>query len=93
MPINPRNIIRHELIGLDCRVLKSRNAGQEGIIGTVVDETRNTLVIGCEKKALKIAKSGAELVFALPDGKRAKVSGTLLVARPENRIRLKMRKW
>lgn len=91
--ITPRNIIRHELIGLECSVLKSMNRKQEWIMGTVVDETRNTLVIMKNEKPLKVAKDGAEFVFTLPDGKKAKVSGTLLVARPENRIKMKLRKW
>ncbi len=91
--INPRNIARHELIGLRCAVAKSRNKNQEGLSGIVADETRNTIVIIEEGKAAKIAKSEAEFVFALPDGKKVKIEGSMLVARPENRIKMKMRKW
>ncbi|MFZ3078031.1 MAG: ribonuclease P protein component 1 [Candidatus Aenigmatarchaeota archaeon] len=93
MPITPRNVLRHELIGLECAVLKSGNAKQEGISGIIVDETRNTIAIMKNGKAAKIAKAGAEFVFALPDGKKVKVSGQLLVARPENRIRTKLKRW
>ena len=108
--ITPRNIARHELIGLECAVLKSKNMKQEGIRGTVVDETRNTIVIMKNEKIAKVAKAGAEFVFTLPDGKthgnkvsggaenrrfscKVKVSGQLLAARPENRIRTKLKRW
>ncbi len=93
MPITPRNILRHELIGLRCGVLESRNRKQEGISGTVVDETKNIITIEKNGKANKIAKHDAEFVFTLPGGKNVKVSGSLLVARPENRIKTKLRKW
>jgi len=91
--ITPRNIARHELIGLECAVLKSRNAKQEGLRGTVADETRNTIAIMKNEKIAKVAKAGAEFVFTLPDGKKVKVEGSLLVARPENRIRTKLKRW
>lgn len=91
--ITPRNIIRHELIGLECAVLKSKNKKQEGISGTVADETRNTIAMMRNENTLKIAKDGTEFVFTLPGGKKVKVSGKLLVARPENRIRIRLRKW
>lgn len=93
MAITPRNIIRHELIGLRCAVSESKNKKQEGISGTVADETRNTIVIMKDGKTAKISKSGAEFVFMLPDGKKVKVSGQLLVARPENRIKTKLKRW
>lgn len=91
--LTPRNILKHELMGLHCRILKSRNRKQEGIAGTVVDETKNIIVIEKNGKANKIAKDGAEFVFMLPHGKSVKVSGSLIVARPENRIKIRLRKW
>jgi len=91
--LTPRNIARHELIGLECAVLKSRNKKQEGLNGIVADETKNTIIIVKNGKAAKIAKSGAEFIFTLPGGKKVKVSGPLISARPENRIRIKLRKW
>ncbi len=91
--LTPRNIVRHELIGLECTVLRSKNKRQEGISGTVADETKNTIIIMKDGKAAKIAKSDAEFVFTLPDGKNVKVIGSMLVARPENRIRTKLKKW
>jgi ribonuclease P protein subunit POP4 len=85
--------MRHELIGLQCRVLKSRNSRQEGLGGIVADETRNTIVIMRNEKVSKVAKAGAEFVFTLPSGRKVKVSGSLILARPENRIKIRLRKW
>jgi len=85
--------MRHELIGLECVVLKSRNAKQEGLCGTVADETKNTITIMKNGKIAKVAKAGAEFVFTLPDKKKVKVEGSLLVARPENRIKTKLKRW
>lgn len=93
MSITPHNIMRHELIGLKCEVSKSKNAKQEGLRGAVADETKNTITIMKNEKIAKIAKAGAEFVFTLPDGKKVKVSGSLISARPESRIKIKLRKW
>ncbi len=91
--ITPRNILRHEIIGLRCTVMESSNKKQEGIGGIVVNETKNMITIEKEGKALKITKPDAEFIFTLPDGKKVKIRGTMLVARPENRIKMKLRKW
>lgn len=93
MAITPRNIARHELIGLKCAVSESKNKKQEGISGTVADETRSMIIISGDKKMHKIAKPDAEFIFTLPDGKKVKIRGSMLVARPENRIKMKLRKW
>ncbi|MCW3992450.1 MAG: ribonuclease P protein subunit, partial [Candidatus Bathyarchaeota archaeon] len=44
-PITARNLLRHELIGLDVEVVRDRNPSNASIRGRVVDETRNTLLI------------------------------------------------
>lgn len=92
MEINPKILIYHELIGLKVRVMASTNQSMVGLKGSVVDETRNMLVIetpfGVEKK---LPKSCTELIFTLPGGERVKVKGSILVSRPEDRIRKKFR--
>ena len=47
--MEPGEIIYHELIGLDAKVVDSTNPSVVGIRGRVVDETRNTL--GLESSA------------------------------------------
>jgi ribonuclease P protein subunit POP4 len=41
----PENILRHELIGLTCRVNSSSNAFNTGISGKIIDETMKTIII------------------------------------------------
>ncbi len=45
MDYNNKNIVLNELIGLKARVLKSLDRKQEGISGTVIDETKNTILL------------------------------------------------
>lgn len=87
------NLVRHELIGLKVRVAGSSNKTNVGLTGKVVDETRNTLVIEkLDGKEVRIAKDSA--VFSFEIGSVwVKVDGKLLVGRPEDRIKKKLRKW
>ncbi|MEE8168016.1 MAG: ribonuclease P protein component 1 [Candidatus Hydrothermarchaeales archaeon] len=84
--IKPRDLIRHELIGLQCRVLDATDPSIVGCEGEVVDETRNMLILKNDVRERKIPKKDATFLFALP-GRKVKVKGKLLVARPEDRIK------
>ncbi|MBA5941785.1 MAG: ribonuclease P protein subunit [Methanophagales archaeon] len=88
MKITPGNLLQHELIGLRITVVESSNRNLQGLEGTVVDETRNMLVIEDERKNLKkIPKAGNRFIFGLGGGVRASVKGTQIVSRPEDRIK------
>ncbi len=93
MPITPRNIVRHELIGLKVRVEKSTNPFQKGIKGVVIDETYNTLKVETRKGVKTLIKKECVFVFTLPDGTKVMVDGKLLVGRPEDRIKKKLPRW
>jgi ribonuclease P protein subunit POP4 len=88
----PENLARHELIGLSVLVVGSTDRGLVGISGRIVDETRNTLIVETERGTKRIPKSNTSLTFTLPDGQRARVSGSILISRPENRINKKMQR-
>ncbi len=94
MPRTPENLVRHELIGLAVDVTTSTDPEKEGVTGTVVDETRGTLVVetpGGEEQTLPKAES--RFRFELEDT-AVGVDGDLLVGRPEERILKKFpRKW
>ncbi len=87
--IRPENLVRHELIGLRVEVLRARNKSLIGIKGKVVDETKNLLVIETKKGEKKVLKEEAIFKFTLPSGQKVIVNGKLLVARPEERVKLK----
>ena len=92
--ITPENVVRHELIGLKVEVRESTNPKSIGIKGRVIDETRNTFKI--EKrggKEVTLAKEDCKFVFTLPDRKRVMIEGSILVSRPEDRIKKKFKKW
>ena len=83
--ITPRTLVKHELIGLDVET--------GAIKGKVVDETKNMIIIETENGVKKVEKKSHEFTFALPDGKRVKVSGKYLAARPEERVKIRIKKW
>jgi len=94
MRITPKNILRHELIGLYVRVLRSKNRSLEGIEGRVIDETMKTLIIETETgRRVMVPKSVCEFVFTLPDGTEVLVVGSCIVGRPEDRLKRKIRSW
>jgi len=91
--ITEKNLVRHELIGLEVEVKKSTNKTQIGIKGRVVDETYNMLVIDTGGKEKKVEKKSCVFVFKLPNGKKVEVEGWVLVGRPEDRIKKKLSKF
>jgi len=91
--INERNLVRHELIGLEVEVKKSTNKSQIGIKGRVVDETCHMLVIETKNGEKMVEKKSCVFVFKLPNGKKVEVEGWVLVGRPEDRIKKKFPKF
>ncbi|MFA4819721.1 MAG: ribonuclease P protein component 1 [Candidatus Aenigmatarchaeota archaeon] len=85
---NPSNILRHELIGLKCRVTDSKNKSQIGIEGKIIDETIKTIVIGDKR----VQKKDAVFMVSL-SGKNVYIDGNAIIARPEDRIKKKIKKW
>jgi ribonuclease P protein subunit POP4 len=93
MMITPENLVRHELTGLAVKVVESANPSSVGIEGRVVDESRNTLTIETARGNRNLIKDQCVFSFLLPTGERVRVDGRLLVARPEDRIKKKLKTW
>ena len=92
--IDPKDIVRHELIGLHVKVVDSTDPSAVGLQGRIIDETRNTIVIEQKDSSTKtLVKENCKFSFEYETGKRVKVDGKLLVARPEDRIKKKLKKW
>ena len=89
--ISPRNVLRHELIGLDVLVARASNPGHVGVSGRIIDETRNTLVILTERGEKRIPKRFSVFRFRLPDGTTVDVDGSSLEMQPERRITMRIR--
>lgn len=92
--IKPEDLVRHEIIGLEVKVAESTNKDAVGLGGKIVDETRQTIKIKtAEGKEKILAKDQCIFTFCLPQGVCMRVDGSLLVSRPEDRIKKKYKKW
>ena len=49
---NPKNLIKHELIGLKVRI-ESTNYSYNNFYATILDETKNTLLVETKKNKKK----------------------------------------
>lgn len=91
--ISPSNILLHELIGLEAKVVNSQNRYQVGIEGKIIDETMKTLLLETSKGRRRVFKSDVRLLIKLPDGTLLLVEGKELLGRPEDRIKKRLRNW
>ena len=89
---NARNILRHELIGVQCKIIHSKNKSQTGIIGKIINETRNTITLKTRKKEKKIPKKDTIFQVQL-SRKKVDIIGNFLIAKPEDRIKKKIKRW
>lgn len=95
MSITPENIARHELIGLRVTLTDCSDPDQDGLSGCIVDETRNTFLLETKQGIKRIPKMNTSLIFDLPEGRKVKVIGSILISQPENRInkRIQRTRW
>ena len=91
MKVTPA-ILQHEFIGLRAKVVRSPNRYYRGISGKVIDETRNTLVILHKGRRKTIIKELAVFYFTLPDGTVVEIDGRMIVGRPEDRVKKRIRR-
>ena len=91
--ITPKNVFRHELIGIPVKVVSSTHEGFIGIEGKVVDETKNTIRIETDSAEKIVPKEVATFHFYLPDGNIVELECKIIIARPEDRIKKKFRKF
>ena len=89
MPVTKKNIMQHELIGLEAQVVSSSEPTMLGTYGKILDETRDMLVIEHMSAAKIVPKSGSTFEIKLPDGQKVVIDGNKLVGRPEERVKRK----
>lgn len=87
MPITKQNVLRHELIGLKARVTNSSDSTLLGTYGTIVDETRNILIIEQDGRTKIVPKASSRFMFTRPNGEKVEVDGAKLVGQPEERVK------
>jgi ribonuclease P protein subunit POP4 len=85
-------VVQHEFIGLEAKVADSSNSDCVGIRGTIIDETRNTFVIMQNRKRKTVIKNQSVFHFNLPDSTIVEIEGTVLVGKPEERLKRRIRR-
>lgn len=91
MNVTP-DIIHCEFIGTEAKIVKSKNRDCKGIHGKIIDETRNTFTILHEDRKKKIIKDSSVFYFEFSDGTVVEIDGKLLVGRPEDRLKKRIRR-
>ena len=93
MKVTPA-FVQGEFIGLQAKVVESSNADSVGISGTVIDETRNTLLIRHKDADKMVVKDSSVFHFTMPDGTIVEVDGKVILGRPEDRLKKRIkRRW
>ncbi len=81
-------IIKQELIGIEIRVDEAKNPSNKGIEGKVVDETQQTITVKTKKGLKRLIKKNITITIKK---QKVKIKGSLLVGRPEDRIKKKIK--
>ncbi len=80
-------IVRMPWIGRNLKVVESSDSSLLDVLGTVVNESRNMLVVRSQTGDRKISKS--VIKFTIDDSEV--IDGEVVRQRPENRIHMKWR--
>jgi ribonuclease P protein subunit POP4 len=83
---SPENVFVHEIICLDAKIVESTDPTLEGVRGTIVFETKNTISIRTDSSVKQIAKKAAEKIEIKTHSGVCFISGSSLRGRPEDRI-------
>lgn len=82
------NAYRYELIGTRVAITHAINASLAGITGTIIDETKHTLVIKTPKGVKRVVKNGITICVDR-NGEQHTVNGKSINMSPEERVRIK----
>ncbi len=81
--INNKNILNHELIGLEINVIESSDPKKVGVNGIIIDETKNTIIL---KNGKILPKK--ECVFEFDINEKIIIDGKNLMKKPEDRLKI-----
>lgn len=83
---SPENVLVHEIIGLGARIVESTDPTLQGISGTVVSETKNTISIRTDSSVKQVAKKAAKKIEITTPSGVCFISGSSMIGRAEDRI-------
>lgn len=75
------------MIGAQIDIVDSKNQTLNGLKGTVIDETRNTIKIKSDNKLMRIIKNQINLILITKNNKTIRSNGVLLIGRHEDKIK------
>ena len=82
------NIVKHELVGIQTRIVDSTNSQIIGLNGTIIDETKSMLKINTSKGVKLLPKSINTWSFNV-NGQEKIIEGPKISKRPFERIGVK----
>ncbi len=82
----PENILVHEIIGLGAKIVESTDPTLIGVSGSILFETRNTILIRTDSSVKQIAKKAATKIEMKTLSGVCFISGSSLIGRAEDRI-------
>lgn len=82
---SPENVLVHEIIGLGAKIVESTDPTLNGVSGSIVFETRNTISIRTDSAVKQIAKKVAKKIEIKTHSGVCFISGSSLIGRPEDR--------
>jgi len=86
--ITRSNLLFSTFIGLQVEIINSSQHALVGLKGTVVDETKNLIVIereGDAEKEVKVPKVSSTFRFTVENGENVDVEGQKITFRPHER--------
>ena len=83
--ITTDNIMSHEFIGLDTKIVDSTNSQVVGLNGRIINETKSMFTLNTENGQKSIAKYTNSWKFSI-DGRDVVVKGNKISKRPFDRI-------
>jgi ribonuclease P protein subunit POP4 len=85
MRVGISNLIYHNLVGLDTRIVSSSDPTLSGVEGRIVDETTHMLTISTANGYKMVPKLNSRFSFRLPQ--EVVVKGSDIALSPEDRLK------
>ena len=80
------NILYHELIGLKIKICQCSQSNFMNVVGEIIFETKNMLIIKTSNRIKKIAKNIIHRCIIYFQTYTCFITGNQLIGRPEDRI-------
>jgi ribonuclease P protein subunit POP4 len=94
MRITPENIVRHELTGLPLHIVESTDPNLVCKRGVILGESKKMIHFRTDQGELRVSKNISVFDVTLPDGIMVRINGSVLLGRPEDRIKKRFnRSW